>query len=33
MKTIYKPKQFSGMLGVAVKTLQNWDNANKLITY
>jgi len=33
MKTIYKPKEFSAMLGVTVKTLQNWDNANKLIAY
>ncbi|MHA6261117.1 IS607 family transposase [Sporosarcina sp. CAU 1771] len=33
MKTIYKPKEFASMLSVTVKTLQNWDNANKLIAY
>lgn len=28
---MYKPKQFSELLGVSVKTLQRWDNAGKLI--
>ncbi|WP_438313244.1 transposase [Sporosarcina sp. FA9] len=33
MKTIYKPNEFAAMLNVTVKTLQNWDNANKLFGY
>jgi putative resolvase len=33
MKTNYKPKEFAEMLNVTVKTLQNWDNAQKLIAY
>lgn len=28
---MYKPNQFSEMLGVSVKTLQRWDNNGKLI--
>ena len=28
---MYKPKQFSKMLGVSIKTLQRWDNDGKLI--
>ena len=31
MKTIYKPNEFASMLNVKVKTLQNLDNANKLM--
>lgn len=27
---VYKPKEFSEMLGVSILTLQNWDNAGKL---
>ena len=33
MKTHYKPGEFAKMLNVTVKTLQNWDNAKKLIAY
>ena len=28
---MYKPKQFSKMLGVSVKTLQRWDKDGRLI--
>jgi len=30
---IYKPYEFSEMLGVSVKTLQRWDNEEKLIAF
>jgi putative resolvase len=33
MEKIYKPKEFSDMLGVTVTTLQRWDNEKKLIAY
>lgn len=33
MKTIYKLKKIASLLSVTVKTLQNWENANKLIAY
>jgi hypothetical protein len=33
MKNIYKPKEFAAMLGVTVKTLQRWDNDDKLKAY
>ena len=29
----YKPKEFSELIGVSVKTLQRWDNDNKLKAY
>ena len=29
----YKPQEFSKMLGVSVKTLQRWDNDQKLIAH
>jgi hypothetical protein len=33
MKNTYKPKEFAAMLGVTVKTLQRWDNDDKLKAY
>lgn len=30
---IYKPQEFAEMIGVSVKTLQRWDNENKLKAY
>lgn len=30
---IYKPNEFAKMLGVSVKTLQRWDNDNKLTAF
>ena len=30
---IYKPKEFANLIGVSVKTLQRWDNENKLKAY
>ena len=28
--SVYKPKDFSKMIGVSVKTLQRWDKSGKL---
>ena len=30
---MYKPNEFAKMIGVSVKTLQRWDNSNKLIAF
>lgn len=30
---IYKPKEFSELLGVSVKTLQRWDKKGLLVAY
>lgn len=32
-KRAYKPQEFANMVGVTVKTLQNWDNSGKLIAH
>ena len=29
----YKPKEFAELIGVLIKTLQRWDNDNKLKAY
>ena len=29
----YKPQKFAQMIGVSVKTLQNWDKAKILVAY